>query len=432
MKFLPTCVLSLLFTFFTSTAFAQFNVVGNADNVSSSAKPNSYRLTSTAKGEKSGVWSTNKLDIKKNSFVLTFSAHFGKKNGKGSDGIALVFQNDSRGTKAIGNSTTGKLMGFDAIQPSMAIEFDTYDDGTTAGDIAADHIAITKNGSDKLTDQVSKAVAAKATGATIEDNADHNVQVEWNANSKTLDVYFDGLLRKSYTSDIVSEIFKGDANVFWGFTSSTGKNGNKHQVSTVNMKVTAAAAETSLGPLPVKLVSFKAAATSAGMKLAWATATELNSSYFAVERSTDAKTWTALTQVSFQGNSNVQNNYSFTDAAAPAGLTYYRLKMVDFDGTFEYSGVVSVRSSGIQAAGINVYPNPVQPAELLNVRFTGSAAFTQISILDMAGNVVSTETQASQIGENTLQVSTVALKPGMYVLQLVNGDSRETSRIMVR
>ncbi len=91
--------------------------------------------------------------------------------------------------------------------------------------------------------------------------------------------------------------------------------------------------------------------------LTWITSTELNSDYFEIERSTDAKSWINLGIVQAAGNSNAKNNYNFVDSIPESGLNYYRLKMVDLDGTFAYSRIKSVNFPEFSWA--KLYPNPV-------------------------------------------------------------------------
>jgi hypothetical protein len=97
-------------------------------------------------------------------------------------------------------------------------------------------------------------------------------------------------------------------------------------------------------PLPVELVSFSAAPAPTGTALTWATASELNSAYFEVERSSDGARFAALGQVAGAGTSVQAHRYAYLDAPAPAGLSYYRLRQVDLNGSAHFSPVVTVQS----------------------------------------------------------------------------------------
>lgn len=426
-------ILVAIATFISQVSMAQFTVNGNASDISTKKAPTSFRLTPDVVNQKGNVWNNTKIDIKNNSFVLTFQANFGTKDGSGADGIGLVFHNDTRGVKALGAGTEGKYIGFKDVKPSLGIEFDTYDNSTASGDISTDHISINKNGSTDAINQLTKPVAARANSGNIEDGAMHNVRVEWEALSRTFSVYFDGSLRQMYTNDVVNTIFGGNGSVFWGFTSSTGGSTNQHAVYQLSMVLSPVVIDKTPAPLPVTLINFAAATFANGTMLTWATATEDNSDYFQVERSADAKNWDAVTKVTSHHNSNSRRDYTFNDAAAPAGSSYYRLKMVDLDGTFEYSKVVSVKAGGLRTAAIAAYPNPVQNGQALQVRFTSAQnAPVTVILSDLSGTVVVKTTGNCLAGENAYAVNTSSLKPGMYLVQVISGTAKETTRVLVK
>lgn len=106
--------------------------------------------------------------------------------------------------------------------------------------------------------------------------------------------------------------------------------------------------------LPVTLVSFSASNLGEQNYLAWKTSFESNSEGFDIERSWDGNQFEKIGFVTGIGNSNIGSDYSFTDRS-PLFLSYYRLKQLDFDGTFSYSRVISVKSPD---AEIVAYPNP--------------------------------------------------------------------------
>jgi hypothetical protein len=365
--------------------------------------------------------------------VLTFKANFGTKDATGAEGIAFVLQNDATGTATLGSGNQNP-MGFQGIKPALNLEFDTYNNGTSSNDIAADHISISKNGVSNSGHQLTTAVQANATKTNIEDGTDHDVEVDWDANTNTMYVFFDGSLRQTYTGDVVTDIFSGNGNVYWGFTSSTGNYSNLQNVYQLSMTLTPIATTSGKTPsvLPVSLVNFAAAKTEKGNVLNWSTATEKNSDHFQVERSANATTWVAIGKVASHNNSTTLQQYSFTDNSAN-GTVYYRLKMVDLDGTTEYSKVVMVKSSAQQTSTLSVYPNPVQNAETMTVKLTATENTTAtVSVIDMMGNVVKHVAQTAQIGENTFTIETAALKPGMYLVQATAGASKEASRVIVK
>lgn len=107
--------------------------------------------------------------------------------------------------------------------------------------------------------------------------------------------------------------------------------------------------------LPIELLSFSATAAANRVDLAWRTATEQNSAFFEVQRSQDLLTWTPLVTLDAAGNSATGIDYATTDPDPLPGENYYRLRMVDLDGTEEHSPVASAWWEG---TSLLVYPNP--------------------------------------------------------------------------
>ena len=231
---------------------------------------------------------------------------------------------------------------------------------------------------------------------------------------------------------MVENIFGGDPIVYWGFTASTSTLFNQQAVHQVNLALTDVSNKI-ISPLPVTLVNFTAAKTDAGTKLTWSTASEKNSAYFQVERSADAKNWTALTSVAAHGNSNIVNTYNFTDATTTTSLAYYRLKMVDIDGTSEFSKVISVQAANRVTTSVNVFPNPAQNTESLKIAFKANEnAAATLTLLDMMGNVVKSENQSAVAGNNVYSLALNSVKPGIYLVQVSCGTTKETIRVVVR
>jgi hypothetical protein len=109
-------------------------------------------------------------------------------------------------------------------------------------------------------------------------------------------------------------------------------------------------------PLPVKLMNFNARPEGGTAKLSWSSTEEVNSAYFEVQQSRDAETWTAVGSVAAQGQSRVRKDYNYSYISRESGLHYFRLKMVDKDGTFEMSKVRSAELGETKRGA--VYPNP--------------------------------------------------------------------------
>lgn len=134
--------------------------------------------------------------------------------------------------------------------------------------------------------------------------------------------------------------------------------------------------------VPVVLTSFNATVKNYNVLLDWQTSSEVNSSHFNIERSLDGQHFNSVGRVEAQGFSSVKVNYNFTDKK-PMSFdkpVFYRIQMVDRDGSFKYTKVVSVILKTNGSFVNEIYPNPVQAAAPLHVNFI-SASNQRVNIL---------------------------------------------------
>jgi hypothetical protein len=110
-------------------------------------------------------------------------------------------------------------------------------------------------------------------------------------------------------------------------------------------------------PLPVELVQFSGKHVTAGNLLTWSTASELNNDYFILERSTNGVEFVGIARIEGMGTVSTTTDYSFLDTEAQPGISYYRLKQTDFDGTTITTPVIAVEWKLAHDA-FQVYPNP--------------------------------------------------------------------------
>lgn len=183
----------------------------------STAGNNCFIITPAANYQYGSVWNDQRISLEKD-FSMTFQVYLGSNNDNGADGIAFVLQ--SAGTDALGGYGSG--IGYSGISPSLAVEFDTYQN---SGEPDFDHIAVQLNG--VLNNNF--VVQAATYNPNIEDGRWYSMQIVWMAASYTLVVYFDGIARLAYGSNIVDIIFGGDPLVYWGFTGATGGYNNLQQ-----------------------------------------------------------------------------------------------------------------------------------------------------------------------------------------------------------
>ena len=166
--------------------------------------------------------------------------------------------------------------------------------------------------------------------------------------------------------------------------------------------------------LPVSITSFTAKANNNNTTLLnWHTATELNTSYFNVQHSTDGTTFTDLGVVKAVGNG--ANSYQFTDNSPNSGINYYRLQTIDKDGAKTYSKVVSVQFT-VNSNQLTVYPNPAQRV----VTIAGNH-IASVKVFDNAGRFVSS-TILKDATNPSITVS--GLPAGVYHLRIQTTDGK--------
>ena len=176
-------------------------------------------------------------------------------------------------------------------------------------------------------------------------------------------------------------------------------------------------------PLPVELLSFDGHLSPYGVDLIWKTATETNSDYFMVECSQDMEKWAVLGKVKGQGNSSVQSEYTLNDPNPHNGVNYYRLTQLDRDGSAEVFPAISVFSQGDDDPEPVVYPNPA--VSEVKVMLAQPA---EVEMFSVEGQRVGT--YAMQTGGNSIDVS--AFQPGVYYLNILEGEQLSTTRLVVK
>ena len=169
---------------------------------------------------------------------------------------------------------------------------------------------------------------------------------------------------------------------------------------------------------PITLLSFSGVKTHSGIKLNWVTATEKNSAYFEIEKSTDGQLFTTLGRVNAAGNSSVSKYYSLTDFIPANGTNYYRLKQVDLDGKTDLSRPVSINFDLDASSGISIYPNPASS----EVHFKGIKIGSTVILYDTDGKRILTQ----KVVNNSLKLPS-EVKNGLYVLSIQASDGTTTA-----
>jgi len=160
--------------------------------------------------------------------------------------------------------------------------------------------------------------------------------------------------------------------------------------------------------LPIELLTFTAEEKDNFVYLNWVTASEINNDYYELQRSKDGINFEPFTRVNGAGNSNTTLYYSTIDDSPLQGISYYRLKQVDFNGQVSYSQIEAVNLINDE---ITIYPNPTNGLLTINNRKNQT-----IKIIDIAGKTM----EIIQSKNNVIDVTD--FPKGIYFIQLIGSD----------
>jgi Secretion system C-terminal sorting domain len=172
-------------------------------------------------------------------------------------------------------------------------------------------------------------------------------------------------------------------------------------------------------PLPIELVYFDGYAQGSKNRLVWKTASEINSNYFEIEKSLDANNFTTIGRVQAAGNSISLKDYSFDEHNPYQGVTYYRLKQIDYNGQYEYSGIIAIDRNSPLITMSKVRPNPTNNDA--NVDFyTHTKSNIRMQLFDFSGRQISEQSITAEAGMNSLTVPTKDLPAGLYTVRIIS------------
>ena len=181
-------------------------------------------------------------------------------------------------------------------------------------------------------------------------------------------------------------------------------------------------------PLPIELVSFDGEAISNLVQLQWLTATEINNDYFVVERSKDAITFNEVGTMK-ANNTLTTSKYQLNDVKPYKGINYYRLKQIDFDGTYTYSPIITVEFN--DAIEFSVYPNPKTPQQSLVISLNKDYGTNMnLCIYDATGKQVYRQ-MIDLRNKNQVVLDNINLASGIYVVHLSNDDLNATQKLII-
>ena len=190
----------------------------------------------------------------------------------------------------------------------------------------------------------------------------------------------------------------------WGFRAKAAQNPGTPESCALSSCV-----------LPVELISFTGKAENNMVKLEWATAIETNSDYFLVERSADGYNFETLATVKGAGNSSDITAYEYIDENPLYETVYYRLRQVDLNGNYEYSGMIATELEGRN--NFTIYPNPGENA--ITVNFTAArVGDADIIITDILGRTEFYQKECLAEGRNSVFLDLSSIRHGAYFITI--------------
>lgn len=188
--------------------------------------------------------------------------------------------------------------------------------------------------------------------------------------------------------------------------------------------------------IPVELISFTATATGQEVRLRWTTATETNNKGFEIERSQKSgvriQNWTEIVFIEGYGTSSEVHNYNFTDKNLMTGKYSYRLKQIDFDGSYKYSEVVGTEVTVPLSFNLEQnYPNPFNPTTVI-VYSIPVKSFVNLEIFNALGQKVkSLVNEEKGAGSYKVEFSAEILPSGIYLYRLSADGNSDTRKMLL-
>ncbi len=239
-----------------------------------------------------------------------------------------------------------------------------------------------------------------------------------------------GVVKKPEETAISSYALEGDD----GFIPAEKCDGVATTVTSVARHNLTAFSDFSIGTaliplLPVELLSFSGEEKGVINQLHWTIASEQNVSHYEMERRTDNTEFSYLGTVDAIGNIASEWTYSFDDIQ-PELISYYRLKMVDMDGSYEYSNIVTIERSKKGAFISSIFPVPAKNQINIQINSTQNTDI-YFEIIDVLGRVLLRKNDAIQNGMNLITLDIQQFVSGYYYIR-INGDNNDIKRFLIQ
>lgn len=262
-------------------------------------------------------------------------------------------------------------------------------------------------------------------------------QTNGNSNIKVT-LSWDITSRVSQISDLRVTRWLVDKWIDKGNSATTGNNSlgtisasaNATNFSAVDDNLFTLGSSTSVNPLPVDLLYFKADCNNNKVNIKWSTASEINCDYFLLEKMMDDGIFYQFAKVNGNGNSNQLINYKIEDNSTENKISYYKLRQFDF------SGNENELNNNIIVSNCNNISNEFavfQDNEILNIVYNcKDETFAQIHLFDLNGRMIRNITKILSTMENKISIKDFNLSSGLYLFNVETQDKSKAIKIIVR
>jgi endonuclease/exonuclease/phosphatase family metal-dependent hydrolase len=177
--------------------------------------------------------------------------------------------------------------------------------------------------------------------------------------------------------------------------------------------------------MPVTWLKFWGLKKNKTIELNWETASEQQNYMFEVEKSSNAKSFERIGSLKGNGTSTQNNQYQFTDEQPFRDISYYRIKQIDFDGTFSYSKTIAVINSDLveENSNLTIYPNPVK--DQFKIQFLDGTTAEEVQIYTVFGQLIEIEKN-----KQTIDISGLSAAP--YLLQIRKNDGQLFRKLIIK
>jgi len=183
---------------------------------------------------------------------------------------------------------------------------------------------------------------------------------------------------------------------------------------------------------PVELISFKGKTDNKGVRLEWETASETNNLSFNIQRSTDGMSFYNVGNVKGSGTSAIKHQYEFSEGNLLPGSYFYRLKQLDYNGTFMLSDIIRITITNLDKYTLlQNYPNPFNPTTKIEYSIP-ERSIVSLKVYDILGREVAELVNGSkEVGNYEVNFDGLKLVSGLYVYTLRAGSFSESKKMIL-